>query len=219
MDLTTAARHETEIQHTLRYSATAQWLHWITALLILATIPIAWQMVEMKPGIPCTNSLLYRAQVDWRDHPAAGRGASYLAQPASCASNPTRLAALGGTDGKDQPHFALCAATGHAGQRLSSLRHGWAWDQLSRLAQSAKPATGRFSIAAGIGSSSRVAMAAICAGRAARARHRVACGGPARRRAGPDAAAANQSNLTCAPPMLYASRFGSSFFRQKDCLA
>lgn len=52
MDLTTAARHETEIQHTLRYSATAQWLHWITALLILATIPIAWQMVEMKPGIP-----------------------------------------------------------------------------------------------------------------------------------------------------------------------
>jgi cytochrome b561 len=27
-----------------RYTATAQWLHWITALLILAAVPIAWQM-------------------------------------------------------------------------------------------------------------------------------------------------------------------------------
>jgi cytochrome b561 len=52
MDLATATRRETDVQHTLRYTATAQWLHWITALLILATIPIAWQMVEMKPGIP-----------------------------------------------------------------------------------------------------------------------------------------------------------------------
>jgi len=52
MDLATATGHETNVQDTLRYSATAQWLHWITALLILATIPIAWQMVEMKPGIP-----------------------------------------------------------------------------------------------------------------------------------------------------------------------
>jgi len=35
-----------------RYTATAQWLHWITALLMSATIPIAWQMHEMHPGAP-----------------------------------------------------------------------------------------------------------------------------------------------------------------------
>ena len=42
----------TILRPTTRYTATAQWLHWVTALLILATIPIAWQMIEMKPGIP-----------------------------------------------------------------------------------------------------------------------------------------------------------------------
>ena len=52
MELATATRHETAVGHAIGYTATAQWLHWITALLMLATIPIAWQMVEMKPGIP-----------------------------------------------------------------------------------------------------------------------------------------------------------------------
>jgi cytochrome b561 len=37
---------------TTRYTATAQWLHWIAALLMLATIPIAWQMHEMARGVP-----------------------------------------------------------------------------------------------------------------------------------------------------------------------
>lgn len=35
-----------------RYTATAQWLHWIIALLMLATIPVAWQVHEMHPGAP-----------------------------------------------------------------------------------------------------------------------------------------------------------------------
>jgi cytochrome b561 len=38
-----------------RYTATAQWLHWITALLLLATVPIAWQMAEMPHGAPMRN--------------------------------------------------------------------------------------------------------------------------------------------------------------------
>ncbi len=67
-----------------RYTATAQWLHWITALLMLATIPIAWQVREMKPGIPVrtlyftahksigvTILLLAVARLIWRSrHPA-----------------------------------------------------------------------------------------------------------------------------------------------------
>jgi cytochrome b561 len=52
VDSGTAPRQETNLRPTMRYTATAQWLHWITALLVLATIPIAWQMVEMKPGLP-----------------------------------------------------------------------------------------------------------------------------------------------------------------------
>jgi cytochrome b561 len=36
----------------MRYTATAQWLHWITALLMLATVPVAWQMLEMSRGAP-----------------------------------------------------------------------------------------------------------------------------------------------------------------------
>ena len=35
-----------------RYTATARWLHWITALLMLATIPLAWQVHVMARGVP-----------------------------------------------------------------------------------------------------------------------------------------------------------------------
>lgn len=68
----------------IRYTATAQWLHWITALLILATIPIAWQMAGMAHGAPMrsvyfavhksigvTVLLLAAARLLWRSrHPA-----------------------------------------------------------------------------------------------------------------------------------------------------
>jgi cytochrome b561 len=85
MDLETAPKcEETRLRPTARYTATSQWLHWITALLILATIPIAWQMLEMKPGLPVrtvyftahksigvTILLLAVARLLWRSrHPA-----------------------------------------------------------------------------------------------------------------------------------------------------
>jgi cytochrome b561 len=67
-----------------RYTATAQWLHWITALLMLATIPVAWQMHEMNRGVSMravyftvhksigvTILLLAVARLLWRSrHPA-----------------------------------------------------------------------------------------------------------------------------------------------------
>jgi cytochrome b561 len=84
MDLGTVPRRETGVRPATRYTATAQWLHWIIALLILATIPIAWQMIEMKPGLPVrtvyftthkslgvTILLLAVARLVWRSrHPA-----------------------------------------------------------------------------------------------------------------------------------------------------
>jgi cytochrome b561 len=85
MHVGTAPRREaTRARPTARYTATSQWLHWITALLILATIPIAWQMLEMKPGLPVrtiyftahksigvTILLLVVARLLWRSrHPA-----------------------------------------------------------------------------------------------------------------------------------------------------
>ena len=35
-----------------RYGPTAQWLHWITVLLMLAIVVIAWQMVEIPRNTP-----------------------------------------------------------------------------------------------------------------------------------------------------------------------
>ena len=35
-----------------RYGPTAQWLHWITVLLLLATVVIAWQMVGIPRNTP-----------------------------------------------------------------------------------------------------------------------------------------------------------------------
>jgi cytochrome b561 len=66
------------------YTATAQWLHWITALLMLATIPIIWQAHVMQHGVPIravlfaahksigvTILLLTVARLTWRArHPA-----------------------------------------------------------------------------------------------------------------------------------------------------
>ncbi len=66
------------------YSATAQLLHWITALLMLATLPIAWQMHTLAHGAPLrgvlftahksigvTILLLAVARLVWRGrHPA-----------------------------------------------------------------------------------------------------------------------------------------------------
>lgn len=46
---------DTSANPATRYTATAQWLHWIIALLLLATIPIAWQMAEMAHGAPMRN--------------------------------------------------------------------------------------------------------------------------------------------------------------------
>jgi cytochrome b561 len=41
----TAARLSTTA--TDRYDSVAQWLHWITAILVLATLPVAWVMINM----------------------------------------------------------------------------------------------------------------------------------------------------------------------------
>lgn len=84
MDSSTAPGQESNLRPTMRYTAAAQWLHWITALLVLATIPIGWQMAEMKPGLPMrtvyftahksigvTILLLAVARLIWRcRHPA-----------------------------------------------------------------------------------------------------------------------------------------------------
>ncbi len=40
----TTARFSTAA--TDRYGAVAQWLHWITAILVLATLPLAWVMIK-----------------------------------------------------------------------------------------------------------------------------------------------------------------------------
>lgn len=40
-----------------RYNAVAQGLHWITALLILATLPIAWVMINMARDNPWVGTL------------------------------------------------------------------------------------------------------------------------------------------------------------------
>jgi cytochrome b561 len=63
----------------MRYAPTAQWLHWITALLVLATVPIAWVMATMPHGAPpregyfalhkslgVTILLLTAARLAWR---------------------------------------------------------------------------------------------------------------------------------------------------------
>jgi cytochrome b561 len=68
----------------VRYTPTAQWLHWITALLMLATIPIAWHVHDMPHGAPgrmvyftihksfgVTILVLAAARLIWRSrHPA-----------------------------------------------------------------------------------------------------------------------------------------------------
>ncbi len=51
----TAARFSTSA--TDRYNGVAQWLHWITAILVLATLPIAWVMTNMARDNPSAPSL------------------------------------------------------------------------------------------------------------------------------------------------------------------
>jgi cytochrome b561 len=40
-----------------RYNAISQSLHWITAILVLATLPIAWVMINMAPNNPWVGTL------------------------------------------------------------------------------------------------------------------------------------------------------------------
>lgn len=42
---------------TDRYDSVAQWLHWITAILVLATLPIAWVMINMGHDNPWLQTL------------------------------------------------------------------------------------------------------------------------------------------------------------------
>jgi cytochrome b561 len=51
----TTARFSTAA--TDRYGAVAQWLHWITAILVLATLPLAWVMINMEPKNPSVPTL------------------------------------------------------------------------------------------------------------------------------------------------------------------
>jgi len=51
----TAARFSTSA--TDRYNGVAQWLHWITAILVLATLPIAWVMINMARDDPWQQTL------------------------------------------------------------------------------------------------------------------------------------------------------------------
>jgi cytochrome b561 len=41
-----------------RYNAVAQWLHWITAILVLTTLPIAWVMINMARDNPSAPTLV-----------------------------------------------------------------------------------------------------------------------------------------------------------------
>jgi cytochrome b561 len=51
----TAARFSTSA--TDRYNGVAQWLHWITAILVLATLPVAWVMINMARDNPWLGTL------------------------------------------------------------------------------------------------------------------------------------------------------------------
>ncbi len=94
LDLSTRAPATIARVEQQRYTALAQALHWITAALVLAVLPLAWIATSL-PASPAKGFLLPDAQVG-RDHDLRDRRPPHpVAGPAHRPARGLRAAGLG----------------------------------------------------------------------------------------------------------------------------